>query len=99
MPGFAPVLRLAVTHAAILAANLAWAGPPFRTDDPEVGASRQLEFILFFEQALLADGRDGVQPGVELNYGASENIQLHMLTPVAFTVPTGEANHSWLWRY
>jgi hypothetical protein len=67
-------------------------GPPFRSHDPDVAVYRQFELNLFFEQTLVADGCDGVWPGVELNYGASENLQLHLLTPIAFTVPSGQAS-------
>ena len=84
-------LRLIAVQTFVLGVSPAWAGPPFRTDDPDVGVYRQFELNVFFQQTLVADGRDGVQPGVELNYGASENLQLHLMAPMAFTVPSGEA--------
>lgn len=84
-------VRLIALPTFVWVAGVASAGPPFRTDDPDVGVYRQFELNLFFQQTLVADGRDGVGPSAELNYGALENLQLHLMTPIAFTIPSGEA--------
>ncbi len=83
-----PVLA-ALTLAGV--AYSACAGPPFRTDDPDVRGVRELELNVFFEQTLVADGREGVQPGIEFNYGPIENVQLTLLVPAGFATPSGEA--------
>lgn len=88
---FGSTTRFVVALALTGIGYAAWAGPPFRTDDPDVGDYGKLEVNLFFAQTLVADGRDGTNPGVELNYGAIENVQLHLLAPLAFSTPPGQA--------
>src|ERR1039457_2920021 len=71
-----------LTAVVLLAASLTvWAGPPFRTDDPEA---------VFYQQTLAADGRTGVVPAFEFNYGVYEKIQFHLVAPVAFSTPSGQ---------
>jgi hypothetical protein len=66
------------------------AGPPFRTDDPEAVEYRHGEFYIFSQQTLAGDGRTGVLPAFEFNYGVYPNVQLHLVTPWAFSKPFGE---------
>jgi hypothetical protein len=85
-------LRLAsrlLTAAVLSATSLAgWAGPPFRTDDPDADGS---EFIVFYQQTLAADGRTGVLPAFEYNYKLEhQSVQLHLVAPVAFSTPSGQ---------
>ena len=68
----------------------AHAGPPFRTDDPETVEYRHGEFYIFSQQTLTGDGRTGVLPALEFNYGVYPNVQLHLVTPWAFGTPSGE---------
>ena len=87
-------LRLAsrlLTAAVLSTASLAvWAGPPFRTDDPEAVEYQHTEFYVFYQQTLAADGRTGVLPAFEFNYGVYENVQLHLVAPVSFSTPFGQ---------
>ena len=66
-----------------------WAGPPFRTDDPEAVEYQHAELYLFYQQTLAAEGRTGVLPAFEFNYGVYENVQLHLVAPAAFSTPSG----------
>ena len=80
-----------LTAVVLLAASLTvWAGPPFRTDDPEAVEYQHAEFYVFYQQTLAADGRTGVVPAFEFNYGVYEKIQLHLVAPVAFSTPSGQ---------
>jgi Putative MetA-pathway of phenol degradation len=81
-----------LTAVVLYAASLSvWAGPPFRTDDPEAVEYQHAEFYVFYQQTLAADGRTGVVPAFEFNYGVYENVQLHVVAPVAFsTTPSGQ---------
>jgi hypothetical protein len=72
-------------------ATMAWGGPPFRTDDPEAVEHKHAEFYVFTAQTLAADGRAGIGPAFEVNYGVVENVQLHVVAPFAFNTPSGEA--------
>ncbi|HZI84109.1 MAG TPA: transporter [Casimicrobiaceae bacterium] len=76
--------------AAVLAPEKVHAGAPFQTDDPGVVARGGVELLVFSQQTLAADGRSGVLPGVELHYGAAENVELDLVAPIAFHSPKGE---------
>lgn len=67
----------------------AHAGPPFRTDDPEAVEYKHAEFYVFAQETLTEDGRTGVLPAFEFNYGVFPNVQLHLVTPWAFNKPSG----------
>lgn len=69
---------------------LVHAGPPFRTDDPEAVEFKHAEFYVFGQETLTEDGRNGVLPALEFNYGIYPNVQLHLVTPWAFNKPSGE---------
>lgn len=83
--------RVLGATALTLVALTAWGGPPFRTDDPEAVEYTHAEFYLFYQQTLAGDGRSGVLPGFEFNYGIHENVQLHLITPYAFNTPSGQS--------
>ena len=68
--------------------SCALAGPPFRTDDPAVVEYRHFEFIAFYQQSLAAGGRSGVMPGFEFHYGASDKVELDLVTPFVFNTPS-----------
>ena len=75
--------------AALAAATLAGAGPPFVTDDPEPVEYRHWEIYLGSQYEHTADGAGGTLPHLEVNYGALPNLQLHLIAPVAFDAPSG----------
>ena len=67
--------------------RLAWAGPPFITDDPEPVPLHHWEIYLASQAAHDAGGWSGTSPHVEVNYGALPNLQLHLIAPIAFSAP------------
>jgi hypothetical protein len=69
-------------------ARLAWAGPPFVTDDPEPVEYQHWEFYVASQLQHDKDGWSGTSPHLEVNYGALPNLQLHLITPVSFTAPS-----------
>jgi hypothetical protein len=73
--------------AAFLAAPGAWAGPPFRTDDPEPVELHHWEFYTFTQITGVTGDTAGIEPGVEVNYGAAPNLQLHIVAPLAVDRP------------
>jgi len=77
----------------ILEPMVAWAGPPFRTDDPEPVEYRHWEFYLASQDAKNKDGWAGTAPHVEVNYGALPNLQLHMIVPLAYVRPNDGSSH------
>jgi hypothetical protein len=71
----------------LLAAVPAAAGPPFRTDDPEPVEFQNLEINLHALGTKAEMGSSGVLPGLEVNYGAMPDLQLHAIVPMNYTAP------------
>ncbi len=66
------------------------AGPPFATDDPEPVPYQHWE-IYTASQVTREHGGDwsGTLPHVEINYGVTPDVQLHLIAPMAFSSPKG----------
>ncbi len=71
----------------------AFAGPPFRTDDPEPVGYRHGEVYLFATGTTDAAGISGAGPAIEVNYGILPDTQFHVVSPVDFSAPRGEVLH------
>jgi hypothetical protein len=67
----------------------AFAGPPFRTDDPEPVDYQHFELYMFSQGSKTANGWSGFLPAFEGNYGALPNLQLHVIIPQGYTAPDG----------
>jgi hypothetical protein len=65
--------------------RIAWAGPPFQTDDPEPLAPRNWEFYLAGQITHASDAIVGTAPHVEVNYGLLSSVMLHLIVPLAVT--------------
>lgn len=74
---------------SFIAAGRAEAGPPFRTDDPEPVELGHWEVYGFSEGTHVKGDTSGTLPGVEVNYGALPDLQLHVIAPLAFDSPSG----------
>jgi hypothetical protein len=70
----------------------AFAGPPFLTDDPEPVPYKSSEFYIFSTYDRTGDGKDVALPAFEYNYGAFHNTQLHIVVPLARSLPKGAPN-------
>ena len=79
--------------AAALSGVPAWAGPPYRTDDPEPVEYQHWEVYQFSAATHVAGDTAGVLPGLEVNYGAAPNLQLHAIVPMVFDAPGGGSMH------
>lgn len=91
--GFAmPSLSRFLTAALSLAAmrGLAFAGPPFITDDPEPVELHHWEVYIASAHSRQLDTYSGTLPHLEVNYGALPNVQLHVIAPMAYTAGTGQ---------
>lgn len=88
--GMATSLAAACSAALMLLAGPAYAGPPFRTDDPEPVEKGHGEFYLLTTATRAAGENKGVLPAIEMNYGPAEDVHLHLLLPLsAFDKPVG----------
>lgn len=65
----------------------ALAGPPYDTDDPEPVEYRHWEFYLASQNSHNRDGWTGTAPHFEVNYGVVPNVQLHVIAPLAYSLP------------
>ncbi len=75
--------------AALLVASRARGGPPYVTDNPEPVPYRHWELYLASQGSHDRDGWSGTGPHVEVNYGPVPNLQLHLITPLAYAAPDG----------
>ena len=75
--------------AAVLSAGPTLAGPPFRTDDPEPVDFQHFEINLVSLGTRTTSDWSGILPGLEVNYGALPNLQLHAIVPQGDTAPDG----------
>ena len=72
-----------VAALALMSMAPADAGPPYVTDDPVPTDRRHWE-IYEFATGAAADGVHGGEAGVDLNYGAAEDLQLTLVVPAAY---------------
>ena len=78
----------------LLLAQVVFAGPPFRTDDPVPVPFRHGELYLFSTGTFDGTGAAGIGPAVEFNYGIFPNTQFHIVFPVAFNAPKAAPTHA-----
>jgi hypothetical protein len=74
--------------AVLFVSTVAWAGPPFQTDDPEPIDFRHYEFYSFATSDGTPIETDTAGPAVEFNWGALPNVHLHIIIPVAAILPS-----------
>ena len=72
---------------------VAWAGPPFRTDDPETVGDRHWEIDIASQLSKDKDGISATAPQLEANYGPLPNLDLHMITPFSYVSPNEGSTH------
>ncbi len=75
----------------VLCSGESWAGPPFRTDDPEPTDFKHGELYLATQYEKDKDATSGTAPHVEFNYGIMPDVMVHLITPYAFIKPEGES--------
>jgi hypothetical protein len=78
----------------LLCASPAQAGPPFATDDPEPVEYQHWEVYGFTAGVREHGYSSGWLPGVEVNYGAAPELQLHVIATYAFDAPNGASRRA-----
>ena len=81
-----------ICHTPMLWANFlfslipaaVFAGPPFKTDDPQPVEYLHWEFYVASEQQFMKQETDATVPQIEVNYGAMTNVQLHIVAPLGY---------------
>ncbi len=82
----------ALVLGTCLAASIASAGPPFRTNDPGPVDYQHYEFYTFSAGTHVSGDTSGFGPAFELNYGLIPDGQLHIVAPLAFDASAGQPN-------
>ena len=59
-------------------------GPPFKTDDPQPVEFHHWEFYLASQQEFAQHGTSATLPHIEVNFGAFQNVQLHIVAPMGY---------------
>jgi hypothetical protein len=80
---------LAVVLSVVSWSARSLAGPPYTTDDPEPVEYQHWELYLASATSHDRGGWIGTAPHWEVNYGAVPNVQLHLIAPLAYSVPDG----------
>jgi hypothetical protein len=65
------------------------AGPPFLTDDPEPLLQHHGEFLIAPQIISTIGGFSMVLPGIEFNYGLTNDIMTHVIAPFVLTKQDG----------
>jgi hypothetical protein len=87
------MMMILVYFLLALGAELAWAGPPFFTDDPEPVEYKHWEVYLATQWAHETEAAtSGTLPHIEVNYGLLPDTQLHLIVPMAYSAPHGSSN-------
>lgn len=71
----------------------AFAGPPYRVDDPEPTVHKHYEIIVASEYNRNVEGKSGTKPHIEVNYGLMPDVQIGIGIPYAYSVPNQERSH------
>ena len=82
------IWRVGMVALCCLASQSAYAGPPYRTDDPVPTEFGHFELYAFSTGTVVSGDTAGTLPGIELNYGLIPNGQLTIDTVVAFDSPS-----------
>lgn len=72
--------------------SVAFAGPPFKTDDPQPVDYRHWELYVASMQQFQRHETGASCPHFEVNYGVVSNVQLHLVAPLGY-VHTVEGTH------
>ena len=78
---------MAGAFSCLLGAVVAWAGPPFVTDDPEPVELHHWEVYLASQYVHDDAGITATAPHFEVNYGALPDTQLHVIVPLVYSSP------------
>lgn len=78
---------------SVLLSCVSFAGPPFKTDDPEPVDFHHWEFYLASEQDFAKTSTNATCPHVEINYGAVPDIQAHVVFPMGYVHSEGGTHY------
>src|SRR5262249_8874921 len=77
----------------LVCASIARAGAPFVTDGPEPVEPGHWEAFFASQLSHQPGPWSGAAPFIDANYGAADDLQVHLVVPMAFDVPEHGARH------
>jgi hypothetical protein len=80
----------------IIIASTSFAGPPFNTDDPVPVDILHWEFYIASAYQFEKYDDNATLPHFEVNYGAFQNVQLHLLIGPGYTKEDGEHKYGFM---
>ena len=81
-------VAVCVAILGLTAIDTAHAGPPYITDDPEPVDYQHWEFYIASMDTKQDGDWSGTAPHIEINYGVIDNVQLHLIAPLAYNAPS-----------
>ena len=91
LPGAAMIRLLAVVVVLLSLPVIAFAGPPYITDDPEPVEYQHWEVYLASLFTKQSDAWTSTAPHLEVNYGVVPDVQLHTILPMTLYAPADGA--------
>jgi len=91
---FKKLYILSLLSAAFLTiSSVAFAGPPYETDDPDPTEYKHYEIFVASEYHRSAEEESGTLPHLEVNYGLMPDVQIAISIPNAFSETQGQSRH------
>ena len=84
------IILFAILTYSLTISDDAYSGPPFITDDPEPVEYRHWEFYVASQFNYSKGNISGTAPHVEINYGVIQDVQLHVIAPVSYSITRGK---------
>ena len=82
--------RFLLLLGTMLCAAPAFAGAPFRTEDANPTDPQKWEVDVFSSGTMVRGGAAGVLPGLEVDYGVIDGVQLHVSLPLGYARSSGK---------
>ena len=79
-------IKYYLVFIGLLFVTYGMAGPPYDTDDPDPVLFHHWEAYISSHSTIFNQKWSGTAPHFELNYGIIPNMQLHIITPLAYTL-------------
>jgi hypothetical protein len=87
------VLLFVLLLVFLFGAKTGFAGPPFKTDDPEPVEYQHGEVYIASQYQDNRGGTSLTAPHIEVNYGLLPEMQVHLIAPFVSVQPEGERSH------
>ena len=88
------ILKAIFVIVTLVSSGTVFAGPPFVTDDPEPVAEKSWEVNYAISKTWASDSTSAALPSIDINYGYSDNLQLHAQPRFSYQTKEGDKQSS-----